>query len=151
MGHLDPFTRRRRIRDAVRAVLMAAADDGVQIVVVEDLHWIDEDTQAVLDDIVDAAHGAALHLVVTYRPEYIDRWTDRPHHALITLAPLAGSAAVQLVGDLLGDDPSVGTLRHALLSRTGGTPLFLEETVRALGRVRHAGRRPRDVPVRRRR
>lgn len=111
---------------------MAPADDGVKIVVVENLHWIDEDTQAVLDDIVDAAHGAALHLVVTYRPEYIDRWTDRPHHALITLAPLAGSAAVQLVGDLLGDDSSVGTLRHAPLLRTGGTPLFLEETVRAL-------------------
>lgn len=128
---LDPFSRRRRIRDAVTTVITGAAARGTQVVVVEDLHWIDEDTQAVLDDIVEVVGNTALHLVVTFRPEYDDHWHDLDHDR-IQLAALHGAAAHELVRTLLGADPSVARLRDALLAHTGGTPLFVEETVTAL-------------------
>jgi len=129
---LDPPRRRRRIRDAARTVIAGSARRATQVIVVEDLHWIDEDTQAVLNDIADAARDAAIHLVVTYRPEYTDAWIGRPDHDQVHLDQLRGAAAVQLVTALLGDDPSVARLRRALVSRTGGTPLFIEEAVRSL-------------------
>jgi class 3 adenylate cyclase len=129
---LDPPRRRRRIRDAVRTVIGQAARRRTELIVVEDLHWIDEDTQAVLDDVVAAAVDAAIHLVVTYRPMYHDRWIDRSHHDQVRLDPLHDDAADDLVGALLGRHPSVARLHRALLARTDGTPLFVEETVRSL-------------------
>jgi class 3 adenylate cyclase len=129
---LDPPRRRRRIRDAVRALLLAEAACGRPLLVVEDLHWIDEDTQAVLDDVVEVATDAAMYVVVTYRPVYTDPWRHRPGHRLLSLDALQGPAAEQMLDALLGTHPSVTHLRRALLAHTGGTPLFVEETVRAL-------------------
>lgn len=129
---LDPPRRRRSIRDAVRTVVLTAARHRPQVIVVEDLHWIDEDTQAVLDDLAEVADGVAVHLVVTYRPEYRDRWAGRPHHTLVPLDPLRGAAAAELVDAVLGNHPSVMRLRNALLTRTDGTPLFVEETIHSL-------------------
>jgi class 3 adenylate cyclase/tetratricopeptide (TPR) repeat protein len=132
---LDPFSRRRRIRDAVTTLIAGAAARGPQVIVLEDLHWIDEDTRAVLDDIADVVPGHAIHLVVTFRPEYGDLWADRVHDR-IHLHPLQGVAAAELIDALLGADPSVARLRDALLAHTGGTPLFVEETVMALAETR---------------
>lgn len=129
---LDPPRRRRSIRDAVRTVVLTAARHRPQVIIVEDLHWIDEDTQAVLDDLVEVVTGAAIHLVVTYRPGYADRWAGLAHHTLVPLDPLRGSAAAELVDVVLGNHPSVRRLRHELLTRTDGTPLFVEETIRSL-------------------
>ncbi len=129
---LDPPRRRRRIRDAVRALAIAAPRRGTGVFVVEDLHWIDEDTQAVLDDIVDVVDDMTIHMVVTYRPEYVDHWADRAFYSKVHLEPLLGDHAVQLLDALLGAHPSVARLHEALLARTDGTPLFVEETVRSL-------------------
>lgn len=129
---LDPPRRRRRIRDAVRSLAIAAARRGTEVFVIEDLHWIDEDTQAVLNDIVDIVDGTAIHIVVTYRPEYDDNWTERAFHERVRLDPLLDDQAAELLNALLGSHPSIGRLRHALLTRTDGTPLFVEETVRSL-------------------
>jgi class 3 adenylate cyclase/tetratricopeptide (TPR) repeat protein len=129
---LDPRQRRREIRNAVRAVLLAEAATAPLVVVIEDLHWIDSETQAVLDELVASDVPSHLSLVVTYRPEYQERWTDEAPHALIDVEPLRDGDAGAFLRALVGDDPSVAALGPDLVARSEGTPLFLEEWVAAL-------------------
>jgi len=98
----------------------------------EDLHWIDTETQAVLDSLVDGLTSSKLLLMVTYRPEYEHEWTDKSYYSGIYLDPLPEAQVSTLLGSLLGDDPDLDRLKQLLSARAEGTPLFLEETVKML-------------------
>jgi class 3 adenylate cyclase/ABC-type nitrate/sulfonate/bicarbonate transport system ATPase subunit/tetratricopeptide (TPR) repeat protein len=129
---LSPGDRRRRTRDAVVALVRASAESRQMLLVVEDLHWIDSETQTILDDLVDLAATAPLCMVVTHRPEYVDAWAAKPHVRRVNLGALESRATIELLDHLLGDDPTVSDLKPMIATRSEGTPLFLEEIVRAL-------------------
>jgi len=131
-GRLDPPQRRRRIQEAVRSLLLAEARRQPVVLIVEDLQRIDEDTQALLDTLVDRLPGARLLLLVAYRPEYQHGWGSRPGYAQIRIDPLTPDTARTLLDAMLGPDPGLEPLKALLVSRTDGNPLFLEESVRAL-------------------
>lgn len=139
---LDPPQRRRRIRDTVRAVVVAAARRATMIIVVEDLHWIDTQTQAVLEDLVATVADTRIHLVVTSRPGHDESWVLASRHDDIVLEPLEGDDAAALIDALVGTHPSTARLRRDLHARAGGTPLFLEEAVQALSERRVLEGRP---------
>jgi class 3 adenylate cyclase/tetratricopeptide (TPR) repeat protein len=128
----DPQERRQQIIDAIRALALRRAEDIKLLLVFEDLHWIDPETQAVLDSLVDALGAARILLLVTYRPEYSHQWAAKSYYQLVSLAPLQAATAQSLLDALLGQDSSILPLRPLLIERTEGRPLFLEETVRAL-------------------
>lgn len=129
---LVPEARRRRIIDAAKCLIAEEANRETLVLIFEDLHWIDEGTQAVLDAIVEVIPSTSLLLLINYRPEYRDRWADRSFHTRISLGPLPPSSADELLSGLLGDDPSLSALKRLLINRTAANPLFLEESARAL-------------------
>jgi transcriptional regulator with AAA-type ATPase domain/tetratricopeptide (TPR) repeat protein len=129
---LDPKERRHRTIETVTKLLLAVSAVQPLAVIVEDLHWIDSETQAVLDRLADAFATAPVLLIVNYRPSYRHGWEGRSHCTLIRLDPLPRDAVDQLLFDLLGPDPSLQTVKAALASRTEGNPFFLEESVRSL-------------------
>jgi DNA-binding SARP family transcriptional activator/predicted ATPase len=129
---LNPQQRRQRTLEAVTTLVMRESQERPLILVVEDLHWIDAATQAVLDHLVDRVVGCPVLLLFTHRPEYRHEWFAKSYFARMRVDPLATENADRLLRELLGDDPSLGDLRKQLIERTGGTPLFLEESVRAL-------------------
>ena len=98
----------------------------------EDLHWIDTETQALLDRLVESLPTAPLLLLVTYRPEYQHAWGSTTSYAQLRLDPLPPASAGAFLHALLGDDPTLEALKHVLTARTAGNPFFLEESVRAL-------------------
>ena len=102
------------------------------MVVFEDLHWIDAETQAFLDGLVEAVPAARLLLLVDYRPEYRHGWGSKTYYAQIRLDPLAPESGEALLAALLGPDPSLAPLKRLLLERTERNPFFLEESVRSL-------------------
>src|SRR4029453_7925555 len=102
------------------------------LVVFEDLHWIDAETQAMLDRLVESLPTARLLLLVNYRPEYRHGWSGKTYYRQLRLDPLAPENATALLETLLGGDPSLHPLKRLLLTRTEGNPLFLEESVRSL-------------------
>jgi Predicted ATPase len=102
------------------------------VLLFEDLHWIDGETQAVLDNLVDSLRALRILLLVTYRPEYRHDWTGKSYFSQVRLLPLGGDAAERLLESLIGNDRSLEVLRRELVARTEGTPLFAEEIVRAL-------------------
>src|SRR5262252_8399346 len=100
--------------------------------VFEDLHWIDGETQALLDNLVESLPTTALLLLVNYRPEYQHTWGSKTYYPQLRLDPLPAESAVDMLEDLLGTDPSTSALMQLLIERTDGNALFLEESVRTL-------------------
>ena len=115
------------------------------MLVVEDLHWMDDASGAFLDQLAGAVVDTRLLLLTTYRPEHEAAWTRHAPHAELSLAPLDSAAADALLADLLGKDASLDGLAGAIEQRTGGNPFFIEEIVQALaetGRLAGAPRQP---------
>jgi tetratricopeptide (TPR) repeat protein len=129
---LDPLQRRRRTLDAVKRLLLRESQRQPLLLVFEDLHWIDSETQAVLDGLVESLPAAQLLLLVNYRPEYQHPWGGRTYYTQLRLDPLPPEAAEHLLSALLGPDASLDALKRVLITRTEGNPFFLEESVRSL-------------------
>jgi class 3 adenylate cyclase len=129
---LDPPQRRRRTLEAVKRLWLRENQVQPLLVVVEDLHWIDSETQAPLDGLVESLPAARLLLLVNYRPEYQHPWGSRTYYTQLRLDPLPPESAEQLLGALLGPDAGLDPLKRVLIARTEGNPFFLEESVRTL-------------------
>ena len=129
---LDPPQRRRRTLDALKRLLIRESQVQPLLLVFEDLHWIDAETQALLDSLVESLPTARLLLLVNYRPEYQHGWGSKTYYTQLRLDPLPPTSAEEFLQALLGDDPSLAPLTPLLIARTGGNPFFLEESVRTL-------------------
>jgi class 3 adenylate cyclase/tetratricopeptide (TPR) repeat protein len=129
---LDPPQRRQRTLEALRHVLLRESQVQPLLLVFEDLHWIDSETQALLDRLVESLPTAHLLLLVDYRPEYQHGWGSKTYYTQLRLDPLPPGSADAFLQALLGDDPSLGPLKPLLIARTEGNPFFLEESVRTL-------------------
>ena len=129
---LDPSQRRQRTLDAIKRLLLRESQVQPLLLVFEDLHWIDTETQALLDSLVESLPTAQLLLLVNYRPEYQHGWGSKTYYTQLRLAPLPPVSAQALLQALLGDDASLAPLTPLLIARTEGNPFFLEESVRTL-------------------
>jgi class 3 adenylate cyclase/tetratricopeptide (TPR) repeat protein len=129
---LDPSQRRRLTLDAVKRLLLRESQLQPLLVIFEDLHWIDSETEALLDGLVESLPTARLLLLVNYRPEYQHGWGSKTYYTQLRLDALPPESANELLLALLGTDATVEPLKPVLIARTGGNPLFLEESVRTL-------------------
>jgi class 3 adenylate cyclase/tetratricopeptide (TPR) repeat protein len=129
---LDPPQRRQRTLDALTRIVIRESQVQPLLLVFEDLHWIDAETQAFLDRVIERLPTAPLFILVNYRPEYQHRWGSKTYYTQLRLDPLPPESADALLAALLGNDPSIAPLKQLLIERTEGNPFFLEESVRTL-------------------
>jgi class 3 adenylate cyclase/tetratricopeptide (TPR) repeat protein len=129
---LDPAQRRQRTLDALRRLLLRESQVQPLLLVFENLHWIDAETQAFLDGLVESLPAARLLLLVNYRSEYQHGWGTKTCYTQLRLDPLPPASAEALLQRLLGDDAGLEPLKQRLIERTQGNPFFLEESVRTL-------------------
>jgi class 3 adenylate cyclase/tetratricopeptide (TPR) repeat protein len=129
---LDPPQRRQRTLDAVKRLLLRESQVQPLLVVFEDLHWIDAETQASLDGLIESLPTARVLLLVNYRPEYEHAWGRKPYYRQLRIDPLPPESAEALLNALLGEDRALEPLKRVLIARTEGNPFFLEESVRTL-------------------
>ncbi len=129
---LDPLQRRQQTLDAVKRLLLRESEIQPLMVVFEDLHWIDGETQALLDSLIGSLPAARLLLLVNYRPEYSHTWGGKTYYRQLRIDPLPPESADELLEALLGPDTALGPLKQLLVERTEANPLFLEESARAL-------------------
>jgi class 3 adenylate cyclase/tetratricopeptide (TPR) repeat protein len=129
---LDPPQRRQRTLDGLKRMLLRESQVQPLLLVFEDLHWIDSETQALLNSLVESLPTARLLLLVNYRPEYQHGWGGKTYYTQLRLDPLPPVSADELLQALLGNDPSLVPLKQLLIVRTEGNPFFLEESVRTL-------------------
>ena len=129
---LDPPLRRQRILEAVKRLLLRETQAQPVLLVFEDLHWIDSETQAVLDTLVESLPSVRVLLLVSYRPEYTHGWGSKTFYTRLRLDALTPEMAAALLDTLLGPDAALAPLKGLVATRTGGNPFFLEESVRTL-------------------
>jgi class 3 adenylate cyclase len=133
LTQLDPQLRRRRTLEAVKGVLLRESLSQPLIVMFEDLHWIDSETQAFLNLIVDGLAMCRILLLVNYRPEYHHQWGSKTYYTQLRLDPLGKESAHDLLTALLGpNDEGIVPLKRLILERTEGNPFFMEEMIQAL-------------------
>jgi class 3 adenylate cyclase/tetratricopeptide (TPR) repeat protein len=126
---LEPSQRRQRTLDALKRVVLRESQGQPLVLIFEDLHWIDAETQALLENLVESLPTARMLLLVNYRPEYQHGWGSKTYYTQLRLDPLAPASAEEVLQALLGDDPSLTPLTQFLITRTEGNPFFLEESV----------------------
>jgi class 3 adenylate cyclase/tetratricopeptide (TPR) repeat protein len=129
---LDPPQRRQRTLEACKRLLLRESQVQPLVLVFEDLHWLDSETQVFLNSLVDSLPSARLLLLVNYRPEYQHKWSQKTYYTQLRVDPLARESAEELLASMLGTDPGLEPLKQLLLRRTERNPFFLEESVRAV-------------------
>ena len=129
---MDAQLRKSRTLDAVANLFLAEAVNRPLLVMVEDLHWLDDESQAFLDWLADLISGSRILLLVSYRPEYGHRWGDKAWCTRLRLESLGGRSADDMLSAILGDNPALALLKELIITTTGGVPFFMEETVQAL-------------------
>jgi class 3 adenylate cyclase len=132
LAQMDPQIRQRRTREAIKRILLRETLNQPLIVTFEDLHWIDSETQALLNLLVDSIANARILLLVDYRPEYRHDWGSRTYYTQLKLDPLGRDSAGEMLSALLSDAPELMALKRLITDRTEGNPFFIEEMVQEL-------------------
>jgi class 3 adenylate cyclase/tetratricopeptide (TPR) repeat protein len=131
-GALDPPQRRQRILEAVKRLLLRESQVQPLLLLFEDLHWIDSESEALLDGMIESLPTARVLLLVSYRPEYQHAWGSKTYYTQLRIDPLPPESAEELLTALLGQDGTLEPLKRVLIERAEANPFFLEESVQTL-------------------
>jgi class 3 adenylate cyclase/predicted ATPase len=132
LAQMDGQVRKRRTLDGIKRLLLRESLNQPLMVIFEDLHWIDDETQGFLNLLVDSIANATILLLVNYRPEYSHHWNSKTYYTQLRLDALGKESADEMISALLGDDKQVAELKRVIIEKTEGNPFFMEETVQVL-------------------
>ena len=133
---MDPEAKQQRLLGFLSEVVRRHSEREPMVVLIDDLHWIDQASDAFVAHFAEAIEGKRWLFLVNFRPEYDGAWMRRSHYQQLPLLPLGPEAIAELLNDLLGPDPSLAVLKTGIRERTGGTPFFIEEVVQWLAETR---------------
>ncbi|HEX7279211.1 MAG TPA: adenylate/guanylate cyclase domain-containing protein [Solirubrobacterales bacterium] len=134
---MNPEGRGRALGEFLCRLVSNPARRKTLVLIVEDLHWIDEGSQMMLHGLIEGMEGTPTLVLVNYRPEHSPAWEESPVFEAIELQPLDRGDTAKLLRDLAGEDPSLDGIDEPIHERTGGNPFFIEEIVRELAESRH--------------
>jgi hypothetical protein len=118
VAEIEAQTRKRRSLDAIKRILLRESLNQPVVVIFEDLHWIDDETQAFLKLLADSIGTARILLLVNYRPEYRHEWGHKTYYTQLRLDPLGKESADEMLGALLGDGVELGPLKRLIIEKT---------------------------------
>ncbi|HJY79885.1 MAG TPA: adenylate/guanylate cyclase domain-containing protein [Candidatus Binatia bacterium] len=132
LAQMDPQIHKRRTFDAIKRLLVRESLNQPLILIFEDLHWLDAETQAFLVLLGESLATTKILLLVNYRPEYRHEWGNKSFYTQLRLDALGQDDAQALLTTLLGDSPDLQPLKQFIRQKTEGNPFFMEEIVQAL-------------------
>src|SRR5712692_2304363 len=142
LHQMDPQIRCKRTLEAIKRLLVRESLNQPLIIIFEDLHWLDSETQAFLSFLSESVATARILMLVNYRPEYRHEWGNKTYYTQLRLDPLGQSEAEELLTVLLEEkvgahgqwksQAEAAPLRRFILEKTEGNPFFMEEIVQAL-------------------
>jgi transcriptional regulator with AAA-type ATPase domain/tetratricopeptide (TPR) repeat protein len=132
LGALDPGAIKTRVFETLRQMSLRASRQKPLLIVVEDLHWIDQASEECFASLVEAIPGARILLVSTYRPGYRPPWIEKSYATQMALQPLPPHDSLTVVRSLLGSDDVAAPVVEMILDKAEGNPFFLEELARAV-------------------
>jgi predicted ATPase len=132
LARMDGQIKKRRTLDAIKRIILRESLNQPLMVIFEDLHWIDDQTQEFLNLLAESIGTAKILLLVNYRPEYSHAWNSKTYYTQLRVDPLAKESADEMLSALLGDGNDLLPLKRLITERTEGNPFFMEETVQVL-------------------
>src|SRR5215472_7674418 len=132
LADTDGQIKKRRTLEAIKRLLLRESLKQPLMVIFEDLHWMDGESEALLNLLADSIATSQLLLLVNYRPEYHHQWGSKTYYTQLRLDPLGEESAAEMLSARIGDSPELVPLKRLVLERTEGNPLFIEELVEAL-------------------
>jgi class 3 adenylate cyclase/tetratricopeptide (TPR) repeat protein len=132
LAQMDPQVKRRCILDAIKRIIIRESLNRPTVVIFEDLHWIDGETQALLDLLADSFANSRVLLLVNYRPEYRHEWSNKSYYSQLRLDALDQESTTEILATLLGESVELNPLKRLVVERTEGNPFFIEEMVQVL-------------------
>ena len=129
---MSPEGRKERIIEAVKQIILKAAQIRPLIIAIEDLHWADETTEETLKWLLESTPRSRVLVIFTYRPEFEHTWGGRSFHNQVYLNRLSNRESLLMVSSLLGTDTAGPILQRLILDKTEGVPFFIEEFVKSL-------------------
>jgi len=132
LAQMDGQIRKRRTLEAIKRIVLRESLNQPLMVIFEDLHWIDDQTQELLNLLADSIGTATILFLVNYRPEYSHQWNSKTYYTQVRLDPLARESADEMLSALLGDGKDLVALKRLIVERTEANPFFMEEIVQAL-------------------
>ena len=132
LAAMDSQIKRRRTLEAIKRIIVRESINQPLVVIFEDLHWMDGETQALLNLLVESVSKARVLLLVNYRPEYHHEWGSKSYYLQLRLDPLVQEDAGEMLDALLGSSAELLPLKRMVIEKTQGNPFFIEEMVQAL-------------------
>ncbi len=139
---MDPQLRRGEIFEALRRLLLRAAELRPQVLIFEDLHWMDKATEESLQLIADSIAAIRVLLILTYRPDYHQPFGERTYHTRIAPDNLSTEATIQMAQAMLAAEKIPEEVKELIVKKAEGNPFFVEEVVKSLqeiGVLQHVG------------
>ncbi|TFH22471.1 MAG: tetratricopeptide repeat protein, partial [Myxococcales bacterium] len=129
---MDAATRRSETARALLARFRRLCELRTLVLVVEDLHWIDAESEEFLQYLVESIPADRALIVLTYRPGYEHPFGDRSYHARLGLQPLTAAAMESMTRSVLDTEDIPPELRTAIARKAEGNPFFIEEVAKSL-------------------
>jgi adenylate cyclase len=131
IGISDPTQRHARLRVTVGR-LARAARRRPGVIIIEDLHWLDEASEDFIETLVDAVDSTYTVLILNFRPPYHSRWMSKSYYRELSLHELTLADIHNLLRDLVGNEPELSEICAHVADRSGGNPFFAEELIQSL-------------------
>jgi tetratricopeptide (TPR) repeat protein len=129
---MDPQQRRGEIFDALRRLTLRATEVRPQVTVCEDVHWMDQATEAYLLFTADSIPTSRVLRILTYRTGYVQPFGERTYHTHIALNTLSTEHSVEMAQALLATETLPDDLKTLIVRKAEGNPFFVEEVVKSL-------------------
>jgi class 3 adenylate cyclase/tetratricopeptide (TPR) repeat protein len=129
---LSPEVRMERVFAVLRRITQRRSERETLVLLLEDLHWFDPASRAFVETLIPSFPGTRTLVLSTFRPEFTPPWAAHSYYRQLPLGPLDANAVDRLLVALVGRDNSLAPVQELIAEATGGSPLFIEEVVRAL-------------------
>lgn len=128
----SPAQRKAATLALIIEMMTRTSGNDPALIVLEDAHWIDATTLEMMTRLADGISRERLLVVVSARPDFAPPWLSRPHAALITLGRLGRGECMQVVASVAAAHGLTADTIAAIISKTDGVPLFVEEMTRSV-------------------
>src|SRR5260370_30613759 len=119
-----------RLHDSIRRIVKAAWSQ-TSVIIIEDLHWLDETSQEFLETWMAAVEGTRVLMVLTFRPDWSP--PSRPAwYRELALPELGLDEVGQVIGDLIGGGAGLHQVVAHVAERSDGNPFFAQELILSL-------------------
>jgi class 3 adenylate cyclase/predicted ATPase len=137
---LTPQQQKKRTFDTLFALFQAQAAQRPNILVAEDIHWIDPTSRELLEQLSDRIQDSRLLIVLSFRPEFHLAWAAKPHLTSLTLHRLESADVLRMVESLTEGGTLPSGVIDQIIAKTDGVPLFVEEVTKSVLEKRRAKR-----------